>query len=588
MFPEDNKHNLILAVILSIIVIFGFEFFYNTPRQAELAAQEEIISQQAEQIVAAEIEQGIVSPRSGQEALEGADQIQAISAVNSARIRIETPSLTGSLRLTGARLDDITLHNFRVALAKDSPEVTFLNPEGTPDAIPFYADAGWYSADTSIPVPDAKTVWIQKGEGALSAETPITLYWDNGAGLIFERKIAVDASYMFTITQSVKNLSGQDVRLNPWGRLVRRGTPQILDFYLIHEGAYGVFDGVLNEADYEDLRETPQPQTFVSAGGWSGFTDKYWMANLIPNQERSSTFRFLGRPTGQFYQTDFLDEELFVPAGGTAERSHNLYVGAKLFQGILDYEDNLGINKFNLTIDFGWFILLTKPMYYALTWLYSHVGNFGIAIILFTIFVRLLLFPLAHKSYKTMTRMKKLTPKIQELKEKHGDDKQGMQQALMALYRSEQVNPLSGCLPILVQIPIFFALYKVLFISLEMRHAPFFGWIQDLSAPDPTSLFNLFGLLPFDPPSFLMIGILPLLMGLTMYLQQKMNPPPPDPLQAKIFAFLPLIFTVMLASFPAGLVLYWTVNNILSITQQYMIMRSMGVSIGDRDSKTPA
>ncbi len=410
-------------------------------------------------------------------------------------------------------------------------------------------------------------------------DQPVTLTWDNGENLRFSRTVAIDENYMFTITQRVENTGDEPVTLHPYGLISRWGTPPTLGFFILHEGPIGVLAGTLEEIDYDDLREDG-PIELPSQGGWLGITDKYWLASLVPDQESElvANFRHYIAEGQDRYQVDYLRPAMTVPPGETIEVTDRLFAGAKEV-GLLDfYANEYGIPLFDRAVDFGWFYFLTKPIFHILHFFYQLLGNYGLAILLLTLLVKLLFYPLANKSYRAMSKMKKLQPEMMRLREQFGDDKMRMNQELMALYKKEQVNPMSGCLPIVVQIPVFFALYKVLFVSIEMRHAPFFGWIQDLSAPDPTSLFNVFGLLPWDPPAFLMIGIWPLLMGATMLLQTKLNPQPADPIQAKVMMLLPLMFIFLFATFPAGLVIYWTWNNVLSISQQWVIMKRMGVS----------
>jgi YidC/Oxa1 family membrane protein insertase len=493
------------------------------------------------------------------------------------RVRINTPSLHGSISLTGARLDDLTLVKYRETIDPASPEIKLLSPAGSPH--PYYAEFGWTPApDSNINLPNASTVWATN-DNQLTPEQPLKLTWDNGAGLIFHRTISIDENYLFTVEQMVENSTGAAVTLYPYGLISRHGTPETTNFYILHEGPIGVFNETLEEVDYDDLSEGAD-ENFTSTGGWIGFTGKFWLTALIPDQTSKIKARFTHADQGDRYQTDFLDQQgINVPSGSTVGITNHLFAGAKVVSVLDTYEEEYGIARFDLAIDWGWFYFLTKPIYFALEFLNSWIGNLGLAIMALTVIIKLILLPLAHKSYVSMSKMKKLQPEMVKLREKYGDDKQKLNQEMMALYKKEKANPAAGCLPIMMQIPIFFALYKVLFVTLLMRHQPFYGWIKDLSAPDPTTVFNLFGLIPWDPPQFLMIGALPLLMGLSMFLQQKLNPQPADPVQAKIFMFMPIFFTYLLASFPAGLVIYWTWNNILSMAQQWFIMRRMGVSV---------
>ena len=493
-----------------------------------------------------------------------------------ARVPIRSNRLRGSISLAGGRLDDLGLADYHETLAPDSPEIILLTPLGTHDA--YFAQFGWTPAageDTAVPAPD--TVWTADGK-KLTPDTPVTLSWDNGQGLRFSKRIEMDADFMFTITQRVENKSNLPVTLHPYGLIRRQGTPEITGFYILHEGPYGVFDGTLLEVDYDDLKDEGLIK-MTGTGGWIGITDKYWLTALVPDQKARSDSRFTHRADDgkDRYQVDYLGSKTVVAAWGMSEVRSNFFAGAKEV-GLLDsYMESLGVQRFDLAIDWGWLYFLTKPIFHGLVLINDYVGNFGLAILVLTVGIKLAFFPLANKSYRSMSKMKKLQPEMLKLRERFGEDKARLNQEMMALYKREKTNPASGCLPIVIQIPVFFALYKVLFVTIEMRHTPFYGWIQDLSAPDPYSVFNLFGLIPFDLPDFLMIGAWPLFMGITMFLQQKLNPQPPDPVQAKIFMFLPIMFTFLLARFPAGLVIYWAWNNLLSIIQQWVIMRRMGV-----------
>lgn len=594
----DNR-NLILAFGLSMLVMFGWMYFVDMPRQeqARIAAQEAAKSSQ---------ENGS-APRAGAGdssllpdiatapgAANGARVPGAVdlatlgelsrSAVLSRtpRIKIDNGSLHGSISLVGGRLDDLTLANYHKTPDPASPEIVLLSPTGTVQ--PYYAEFGFVApGDNQVKVPNHRTQWSGNPSQTLSVDSPVTLHWDNGEGLVFTRTITLDEHYMFTVSEQVENRTGADVTLLPYGLVSRHYTPDIADFYILHEGLMGVMQSTLTETDYEDMREQKSFKA-ESTGGWLGITDKYWLVSVIPDQSEQFTGSFSYNPLQgrDRYQADFLRSPVTVPAGGAREITNRLFAGAKKVELIDTYGEDLGIERFDLAIDWGMFYFLTKPLFALLNWFYGLVGNFGVAIILLTIVVKLAFFPLANKSYVAMSRMKKLQPKLMELREKYADDKQRQQQEMMAMYKAENANPLAGCLPILVQIPVFFALYKVLFVTIEMRHAPFFGWIQDLAARDPTSLFNLFGIIPWTPPEFLMIGIWPVIMGFTMLFQQRLNPAPTDPIQEKIFLWMPVMFTFILGSFPAGLVIYWTVNNILSILQQMVIMKREGAPISFR------
>ena len=577
-----DQRNLILAVAISIAIVLAFQYFYEVPRVQQLADQQ--AAQQALEpapVPGAEVPLPSDVPAPPGTPVTSVTQTAVAAASRDAvlaevpRVRIESPRLHGSITLTGGRIDDLTLADYRETTDPESPEITLLSPAGATRA--YYAEFGWVPADSGTAVPVAATEW-RADRGTLAPGEPVTLSWDNGAGLRFTRRIALDENYMFTVTQAVKNSGVAPVTLYPYGLISRSETPETLGFYILHEGLLGVFDGTLLEIDYDDLQEDGK-QNVSSTGGWIGITDKYWLMALLPDQSDPFNGRFFHtlRDGIDKYQVDFQRGAVVVPAGGTAEVTDRLFAGAKEVQLINEYDEEFEIVRFDLVIDWGWYPFLTKPIFIALDYFNRWLGNFGLAILLLTIIIKALFFPLANKSYKAMSKMKKLQPKMTELRERYGDDKARMQKEIMLLYKAEKVNPMSGCLPIVVQIPVFFALYKVLFVTIEMRHAPFFGWIKDLSAPDPTSLVNLFGLLPFDSPEFLAIGVWPLIMGLTMLLQQRLNPQPADPMQAKIMMALPIVFTFIFARFPAGLVIYWVWNNVLSIAQQWIIMRKMGV-----------
>jgi YidC/Oxa1 family membrane protein insertase len=490
------------------------------------------------------------------------------------------------LLLRGARLDDLVLRGYRETVDPNSALVRLLAPrEG---AAPYYAQWGWTAADGRTRVPANDTDWTVEGR-SLGPASPVTLRWDNEQGQVFEIALALDQNYMLTVEQRVRNTSGDPVLVLPWARIRRESTPPTQGFFILHEGFVGVLDGRLQETTYSEAKSEAAQRGGVAleqetGAGWAGFTDKYWLTALTPvdpAQRYRVAYRHAPeagpRGTEDRWQVDLATPAPQAVAGGaTAALATRLFAGAKEVNLLDEYSDRLGIPDFDKAIDFGWFYFMTKPFFYALDWLFKLFGNFGVAILVFTVALKLAFFPLANKAYKSMSRMKILGPKMAEIKERHKDDPAKAQQEMMALYKSEKINPASGCLPILIQIPVFFALYKVLFVTIEMRHAPFFGWIHDLSAPDPTNLFNLFGLLPYDPTaltSYLHMPAWALIMGVTMYVQQKLNPQPPDPIQAKIFAWMPVIFTFMLASFPAGLVIYWSWNNLLSIAQQRYIMQ---------------
>jgi len=575
----NDQRNLILAIALSIAILLGFQYFYEKPRmdqQKQLAAQQ---AAQAELLAPKPVPgvPGLQAPSSGVETAKDRLALVTEQSAAGARVKIDTPSLHGSINLVGGRIDDLTLAKYHQTPDPKSGEIVLLAPAGTAEA--YYAEFGWVPEDRAVTAPTDKTLWAASA-ATLTPDKPLVLTWDNGQGLLFTRTIAIDSNFMFTVTQSVRNNSAAPVRLMPYGLVSRSGTPQTSGYYILHEGPLGVFDGKLSEKSYEDLRKKSKDEV-VTTGGWIGITDKYWLVSLVPDQKEKTTARFLHNVVANTdrYQTDILGGALDVAPGAAVEQTSRLFAGAKQVNLLDDYADKLGITNFDLAIDFGWFYFLTKPFFYALDFFARVIGNFGLAILMLTICVKAVFFPLANKSYQAMSKMKALQPKMQELREKFGDDQARMNQELMAMYKREKVSPVSGCLPIIIQIPVFFALYKVLFVTIEMRHAPFFGWIHDLSAPDPTTIFNLFGLVPWDPPAMLHLGLWPIIMGVTMWLQQKMNPAPPDPVQQKVFQFLPIVFTFMLAGFPAGLVIYWAWNNLLSVLQQWTIMRRMGVKV---------
>ncbi|WP_205514067.1 membrane protein insertase YidC [Stappia sp. BW2] len=583
----SENRNTILAIVLSLIVLLGWQYFVAAPQlerqQAELQAQQETVQKTATDSAnpnkpQPDASQGTdtAAPVAGQQTAF-ANREAAIAA--SKRVTIDTPSLEGSVNLKGGRLDDIRLKDYHETVDKSSPTIVLFSPSGSPD--PYYADYGWVGdPGADLALPGADTVWSIDGEATLTPSTPLTLSWDNGAGLIFKRTFSVDDNYMFTVDQSVENTGSDAVTLYPYGLIARKGEPQTKGIYILHEGLLGVFGAEgLKEVDYDDLAEEGSIRPAKVDQGWLGITDKYWAATLIPTPGQEFQPGFSHSATTDVYQADYLGNGVTVAGGATGETSSYLFAGAKETKLLDGYEESLGIERFELLIDWGWFYFLTKPMFFTIDYFFHLFGNFGVAILVVTVIVKLIFFPLANKSYVSMSKMKLVQPQMTEIREKYSDDRQKQQQALMELYKKEKINPLAGCLPIVVQIPVFFSLYKVLYVTIEMRHAPFFGWIQDLSAPDPTTVFNLFGLIPWDPPQMLMLGVWPLIMGITMFVQMKMNPAPPDPTQQMIFTWMPVIFTFMLASFPAGLVIYWAWNNTLSVTQQYVIMRRQGAKV---------
>ena len=590
-----DQKNLLLAIVISVGIMMGFQWYvseFGPPPPEPRQEQAQNTADPAAPPVTAESAAPGAVP-SGAEAVPvpgGAPGRVAREATQRAlnavpRVAIQSDRLSGSISLRGALFDDLTLLDYRETTDPTSANIRLLLPFGTPDA--YYADFGWVA--NGVDVPNEQTLWTADRQ-TLTPDQPVTLTWTNPAGVIFSLKLSLDRNYMFSVEQNVQNAGEQTITVFPFGRIRRSGTPDITDFYILHEGILGVFDGVLDEYDYDDLQDAAEEQRTdrqivkkSTTGGWVGITDKYWLTALIPDQDTSAAARMFEDPNqpGDNYQVDFRDDASAIAPGASAGTTSRFFAGAKEARLMFEYRDDLGIERFDLAIDWGWFELLTKPIFFTLVFFTDHViDNMGVSILLLTVLIKLAFFPLANKSYKAMSKMKALQPEMMKLRERFGDDKMRMNQEVMALYKREKANPASGCLPILPQIPVFFALYKVLFVTIEMRHAPFFLWIDDLSDMDRLTFVNAFGLIDWTPPEWAIIGIWPILMGLTMYAQQKLNPPPTDPTQQKIFMFLPFIFTIMLARFPSGLVIYWAWNNLLSVLQQYVIMRRMGVPIG--------
>ena len=597
----ENQRNTILAIVLSLLVLLVWNFVYLEPQmEAQRQAAEQAAAERAEGVsvddFAAEFGTG-QAPNTGADpvpgldggtppaptigagdAVPGAIEDRATALAAAPRVPIETDALSGSINLRGARLDDLILKRYRQTVDENSPPVELLSPGTVADG--YFVELGFAGEN----VPDGNTVWTGPEVPLLAEDAPIVLTWDNGAGLLFQRIIELDANYLFTVTDRVTNGGGEPVSLTPYGRTTRFQKPTTPQVFVLHEGLIGFLgeDG-LQEIDYGDIEDDRRLTYDRVPAGWLGITDKYWATALIPDPASGGTFlpAFAYYDDGGTtrYQASYARDPITVPAGGSVETVSRIYAGAKVSSIIDEVGDAYAIPQFDLMIDWGWFYFITRPMFWLIDNIYQVVGNFGVAILLATIVVKLIFFPLANKSYASMAKMKMVQPKMQEIKEKHPDDRQAQQRAMMELYKTEKINPVAGCWPVLLQIPVFFALYKVLYVTIEMRHAPFFGWIQDLSAPDPTSIFNLFGLLPFGVPGFLLIGVWPLIMGITMFLQMRMNPMPPDPTQKMIFTWMPVIFTFMLATFPAGLVIYWAWNNFLSILQQGVIMRKNGAKI---------
>jgi YidC/Oxa1 family membrane protein insertase len=496
----------------------------------------------------------------------------------SPRVAIETATLTGSIALVGGRLDDLSLVKFREEVEKTSPNIVLFAPANAKNG--YFADFGWVgTVGQNIALPGPETRWQASGD-KLTPTSPVTLTWDNGQGLVFSRKIAIDTQYLFTISDSVKNNAAAPVALSGYGRISHVGTPTTLGFYVLHEGPIGYLGGGLQELTFDDLKKAKTKAFPKNDGGWLGITEKYWASALIPDQQRNFSAAFGASGTGDpVYEAAAISDAQTIAPGASSETTMRLFAGAKEVDTINAYGDALAIKKFNLMIDWGWFWFITQPMFKLMQLVFHLVGNFGVTILIVTVIIKAIFYPLANKSYASMAKMKAVQPEMLAIRDRFADDKMKQQQAMMELYKKEKINPMAGCLPVLIQIPVFFALYKVLFVTIEMRHAPFFGWIKDLSAPDPTNMFNLFGLIPFTPPSMFHLGIWPIIMGITMWFQMKMNPEPTDPVQKTMFAWMPLIFTFMLGSFPAGLVIYWAWNNLLSVSQQYLIMKKMGTKI---------
>ena len=578
---NDQNKNLILASVLSFIVIITWFILFPPPEpvtsdieSAQQQSEESDLAPNADTAKAPLIETG-----------------ETEIAVEAERIQIENELLTGAISTQGGRIDQLSLKKYRNTISEDSDIVTLLSPVGKPEA--YYAAFGWAPAVGIKPdqVPDPNTIWTIVGNNILTPSSPISLVWDNGNGVKFMRKISIDEKYMFTVEQGIENNSGSEISLRPYGLLRRHGEPKDMkNFFILHEGIIRMSDGELSEEDYGDIADLPilekegthAERVEVQNSGWTGFTDHYWMTTLIPDQ--SSSFRSTTKyfASQDIYQVEAVMPSTVIADGTSTSISTQLFAGAKEWDTIRKYEQ-AGVTGFLDSIDWGWFFFLTKPMFAVLHWLNVIIGNMGWAIIGLTLIIKAVLFPLAYKSYASMAKMKELQPEMEKIKERVGDDRQKLQQEMMGLYKKEKVNPASGCLPILIQIPIFFSLYKVIFVTLELRHEPWFGWIRDLSAPDPSTILNLFGLLPWANPTtpgsilaIISLGILPILLGISMWLQQKLNPAPTDKTQAMIFAWMPWVFMFMLGTFASGLVIYWIANNTITFIQQYLIMRRQG------------
>ena len=607
MKSEDTR-NLFLAIALSVLVMAAWQYFYAGPlyqreHQSQMQANNSAPKTEAEPgappATPGASLPAAASPPGGPTATAAGTVSEVLAA--SSRVTIDTPSIGGSIDLKGGKIDDIILKDYRETIDPKSPNIRLFSPPGAPNA--YWAETGFVSA-AGAKTPNLDTVWTADRK-TLTVDQPVTLTWDNGAGLIFKRVIAIDDKYMFTITDSAVNSGTAPATMQAFGLILRHGRPNVAGYSVLHEGFVGVITGggasqvaltlPVQEVTYAAIeKDTGRARAYQGDGGWLGFTDKYWGSAVIPDQTAPIEARFSASGTVQpvDYQADFLGKEQTVEPGASIETKTRVFAGAKEVSTIDSYESNLGIKKFSLMIDWGWFWMITMPMFRLLDAIYKVVGNFGVAILIVTVLVKLAFFPLANRSYQSMAKMKMIQPKIAALKELYPDDRAKQQQEQMELFKREGVNPVAGCLPMVIQIPVFFALYKVIFITIEMRHAPFFGWIRDLSAPDPTNVFTLFGLIPWDPTAlpvfghFLALGIWPLIMGVSMFFQMKMNPEPADPVQKSMFAWMPVIFTFMLGTFPAGLVIYWTWNNTLTVIQQYYIMTKAGVKVELWDNLT--
>ena len=557
----ENQKNLFLAIIISMAIIFGFQLLVPQPERAPVTEDNN-----AQESVSLDIQ-------STSSALL-LDREQVLE--ETLRVTFDNSKIKGSINLEGGIIDDLVLEEYRETLDPTSDFITYLNPLGSQDA--YYLDTGWVSPDSTIELPNNKSVW-KADKSSIGINDPVKLTWQNSQNIIFEKIITLDEHYLFSVDQRVINNSRKSFDLYPFGLSKRQGLPEMQNFFILHEGPLSVTDGVLEEYDYDDLKDQKKIK-LNSVGGWIGMTDKYWQTAIISDQNEpiQQTYSYSFAENTDNFQTDLVGAKIVVGDGDNVSHNLKLFAGPKIVQVIEQYMDEYGVQEFDRSVDFGWFYFLTKPIFHVLEFIFGYVGNFGWSIVIFTLLMRICFFPLAQASFKSMAKMKKLGPELQRLKEQYGDDRAGMQKEMMALYKREKANPIAGCLPILLQIPVFFSLYKVLFVTIEMRHAPFIGWIHDLSAPDPLGLLTLFGFVDWNVPGILQlfnIGIWPILMGISMFLQQKLNPAPVDKMQAKIFMFLPIVFTFVLGGFAAGLVIYWTTNNVLSMAQQYVIQRKI-------------
>ena len=557
----ENQKNLFLAIIISMAIIFGFQLLVPQPERAPVT--EDNTAQESVSLDIQSTSSALLLDR--EQVLE-----------ETIRITFDNSKIKGSINLEGGIIDDLVLEEYRETLDPTSDFITYLNPLGSQDA--YYLDTGWVSPDSTIELPNNKSVW-KADKSSIGINDPVKLTWQNSQNIIFEKIITLDEHYLFSVDQRVINNSGKSFDLYPFGLSKRQGLPEMQNFFILHEGPLSVTDGVLEEYDYDDLKDQKKIK-LNSVGGWIGMTDKYWQTAIISDQNEpiQQTYSYSFAENTDNFQTDLVGAKIVVGDGDNVSHNLKLFAGPKIVQVIEQYMDEYGVQEFDRSVDFGWFYFLTKPIFHVLEFIFGYVGNFGWSIVIFTLLMRICFFPLAQASFKSMAKMKKLGPELQRLKEQYGDDRAGMQKEMMALYKREKANPIAGCLPILLQIPVFFSLYKVLFVTIEMRHAPFIGWIHDLSAPDPLGLLTLFGFVDWNVPGIFQlfnIGIWPILMGISMFLQQKLNPAPVDKMQAKIFMFLPIVFTFVLGGFAAGLVIYWTTNNVLSMAQQYVIQRKI-------------
>ena len=554
----DSK-NVIAAISLSAaVIILYYLFFAPSPQELNKINKDNVKNELSSETPMLEENNKLT-------------EVSRIDALNlNKRFSFKNKQMTGSISLIGGVIDDLTFENYTQTL-NGNDKIVLLNPKQVKNG--YFVETGWVTNNKNIDIPNSKTEWSISGNNKLTPNNPVTLVWKNNQNLEFQKTFNIDDNFLFNVDQKIINKSEKIFNFYPYGQIIRNEAPEVTNFYILHEGLIGVFDEELVEEDYDDIVDKKFSRN--ADQGWFGITDKYWITTLIPdnNKEFRSDFDFKNKFRASYIET----EPMEIDANSTITSNTNIIIAAKEVNIIDGYAESLKINKFDLAIDWGWFYFFTKNFFFAIDYFFKLTGNFGIAIVLITICIRVVFFPLANYSFRSMAKMKVLQPEMTRLKELHKDDKMKLQQAMMALYKKEGVNPVSGCLPIFIQIPFFFAIYKVLFVTLEMRHQPFFGWIKDLSERDPTSIFNLFGLIPWDPPSFLIIGIWPCLMGLTMYLQQKLNPTPPDPIQQKIFMFFPLFLTIILAPFPSGLVIYWTINNVLTMAQQLVIMKQTKV-----------